>query len=244
MCGRFVQKSDRERLQRFFNIPRQLTVPDDLPSPSYNVAPTQPIQAVVQEGNARLLTAYRWGLVPAWADDPSIGSRMINARSESANEKPAFRNAFRSRRCLIPSDGFYEWKKAGGEKIPYFIHGEGEEPLAFAGLWEVNQKFSDPLTTCTILTTAANPSMSAIHDRMPVILLREDYDHWLDPDADPEALLALLRPYEGDDLALHPVSKRVNSPRNNDPSLIEPVEDVPPLTLFDAAPDADTRNPK
>jgi putative SOS response-associated peptidase YedK len=239
MCGRFVRTSSPERLQTVFEIQK---IAADL-QPSFNVAPTQKILSVVQEED-RTLTALRWGLIPSWADDPAIGNRMINARSEGVMEKPSFRSAFRRRRCLIPADGFYEWLKQGGEKIPFYFHLKENKPLAFAGLWETNDKSGETLTTCTILTTEANEVMAPIHDRMPVILPAEEYDHWLDPEAEPEELMTLLRPYEDDDLTAYPVSKKVNSPRNDGPELLVPDETVNTPSLLDAVPDERTPNSK
>jgi putative SOS response-associated peptidase YedK len=163
----------------------------------------------------------RWGLVPSWADDPGIGARMINARSETAPEKPSFRSAFRRRRCLIPVDGFYEWKRENGSKQPYYFRIDGGRPFAFAGLWESWNKDGE-IRSCTILTTTANDLVEEIHERMPVILPRDRYDAWLDPEAEGEELAALLVPYPGDDLEAYPVSRFVNSPGNDDPRCIEP----------------------
>jgi putative SOS response-associated peptidase YedK len=210
--------------------------------PRYNVAPTTNVLAVVQEDEP-VLTRLKWGLVPFWADDPKIGNRMINARAEGIAEKPAFRNAFRHHRCLIPLDGFYEWDKQQGEKIPYYFHLEDHRPFSLAGLWETWDKGSEPLRTCTVVTTEANPLMSNIHDRMPVILAPEDRDLWLDPDAESEALLGLLRPYEGEDLTAYRVSKRVNSPRFDGPECIEPVNsDEEGQTSLDLVAPAKTPN--
>ena len=162
----------------------------------------------------------RWGLVPSWADDPEIGSRMINARSETPPEKPSFRSAFRRRRCLIPADGFYEWKRENGDKQPYCFRMQDGRP--FAGLWESWEKGDGTLRTCTILTTRANSVLEGVHDRMSVILPSDSYNAWLDPDADREELGELTVPYPGDDLEIYPVSRFANSPRNNDERCIEP----------------------
>lgn len=220
MCGRAAQYSGRNRLQQVFNIGK-VTVEV---KPSYNVAPTQNLLALVNDEDSLTLTAYRWGLVPAWADDPAIGSRMINARSETVAEKPAFREALKKRRCLIPLDGFFEWRTEGKLKVPFYIHGAEDCPFTVAGLWEQWGKGGEPLSTCTILTTAANALMEPIHNRMPVILSPEDRDCWLDPTADREALRSLLRPYAGDDLEVYPVSPKVNSPRYSEPDCIRPLE--------------------
>jgi putative SOS response-associated peptidase YedK len=190
--------------------------------PSYNVAPTQQVAAVLEDEGGRRLEMLRWGLVPSWAVDSDIGSRMINARSETAPEKPSFRRAFRGRRCLIPADGFYEWKREEGGKQPYYFRMQDGRPFAFAGLWESWDKGDGTLRTCTILTTRANPVLEGIHDRMPVILPRDAYNAWLDPDADREELGELMIPYPHDDLEAYPVSRFVNSPRNNDERCVEP----------------------
>jgi putative SOS response-associated peptidase YedK len=217
MCGRYTLSTPAGRLAEEFRLDEVAEIP-----PSYNVAPTQQVAAVLEEDGKRRLEALRWGLVPAWADDPGIGARMINARSETAPEKPSFRRAFRGRRCLIPADGFYEWKRENGGKQPYYFRMQDGRPFAFAGLWESWDKDGGELRTCAILTTRANPVLEGIHDRMPVILPPDSYDAWLDPDADREELGELMIPYPGDDLETYPVSRFVNSPRNNDERCIEP----------------------
>jgi putative SOS response-associated peptidase YedK len=217
MCGRYTLSTPAGRLAEEFQLDDGAV---DL-TPSYNVAPTQQVAAVLEEGGKRRLEMLRWGLVPSWADDPEIGARMINARSETAPEKPSFRRAFRSKRCLIPADGFYEWKREPGGKQPYYFHMEDGRPFAFAGLWESWEK-DGVLLSCAILTTRANSVLEGIHDRMPVILPSGAYDAWLDPDADKDQLIDLMSPYPGDDLETYPVSRFVNSPRNNDERCIEP----------------------
>jgi putative SOS response-associated peptidase YedK len=217
MCGRYTLSTSAGRLAEKFQLDSTVEVP-----PSYNVAPTQQVAAVIEDEEGRRLEMLRWGLVPSWADDPDIGARMINARSETAPEKPSFRRAFRGRRCLIPADGFYEWKREEGGKQPYYFRMQDGYPFAFAGLWESWDKGDGTLRTCTILTTRANPVLEGIHDRMPVILPHDAYNAWLDPDADREELGELMIPYPGDDLEAYPVSRFVNSPRNNDERCIEP----------------------
>ncbi len=224
MCGRFALRSGHSELQRLFQA--DFSRFDE--APRYNIAPTQPVLAVAEREGRRLVASLRWGLVPPWADNAAIGSRMINARAETVAEKAAFREAFRRRRCLIPADGFYEWVKDSGEKRPYYIHMKREEPFAFAGLWEMNQKTGESLSTCAILTTEANSLMGALHERMPVILSPEDQSLWLDPDAPPEALRSLLRPYPGEAMEAFRVSPQMNSPRFDGPECIEPVADEPP----------------
>ena len=217
MCGRYTLKTPAGRLAEEFGFDGSLP---DLP-PNYNVAPTQQVAAVLAEGGERRLEMLRWGLVPPWADDPQIGSRMINARSETAPEKPSFRRAFRERRCLIPADGFYEWKRMNGGKQPYYIRMEGASPFAFAGLWESWDREGE-IRSCTILTTGANPLVGEIHDRMPVIVAPDAYDVWLDPASEGDELRGLLAPYPEDEMEAYPVSRFVNSPSNNDERCIEP----------------------
>lgn len=216
MCGRYTLTSPIEGLLDEFGL---AGAGGDL-HPNFNVAPTQEVAAVVAENGGRRLEMLRWGLVPSWAEDPGIGARMINARSETAPEKPSFRGAFRRRRCLIPADGFYEWKREEGGKQPFYTRMNDGRPFAFAGLWE---SWNDgEIRSCTILTTSANDLVGTVHERMPVILPAGDRDAWLDPEAEREELVSLLRPYEGDDLETFPVSRFVNSPRNNDERCVQP----------------------
>lgn len=198
--------------------------------PRFNIAPTQPIVAITaaSQGNGNTATFFQWGLVPSWAKDVAIGSKMINARSETVAEKPAFRAAFRRRRCLIPASGFYEWqKRPGAAKLPFWISAADGGLLTFAGLWEnwISADGSE-LQTCTIITTTANDSLAPIHARMPVILAREDFGAWLDAndETDTAAALALLRPAPAKITTAWPVSTRVNNVRNDDASLVEPAE--------------------
>jgi putative SOS response-associated peptidase YedK len=219
MCGRYTLKTPVEELTEEFGFGASSV---ELP-PNYNVAPTQQVAAVLEEGGERRLEMLRWGLIPSWADDPGIGARMINARSETAPEKPSFRRAFRERRCLIPADGFYEWRRTNGAKQPYYIRMREERPFAFAGLWESWKDGSGPeIRSCTILTTKPNALTAEIHDRMPVILPPGSYDAWLDPEAERDELYGLLAPYPEDEMEAYPVSRFVNSPQNNDPRCIEP----------------------
>ena len=219
MCGRYTLAAPVNELVEQFDI-------DEYPSSitaSYNIAPTQEVAAVIAEDEKRKLEMLRWGLVPAWADDPSIGNRMINARSETVAEKPSFRKAFKDRRCLVLSDGFYEWRRTSDGKQPYYIHMKDGSPFAFAGLWE-SWRDAQEIRSCTIITTDANELVGDIHNRMPVILTPEDYSLWLDPDfKEREALTSLLRPYPNDAMEAYPVSRRVNSPSNNAPDCIERV---------------------
>jgi putative SOS response-associated peptidase YedK len=221
MCGRFVLIAPGEALAEQFNL-----VETPLQTPRYNIAPTQPVTAVrlSPQTAERELTFFRWGLIPSWAKDMKMGARMINARSETVAEKPAFRAAFKRRRCLIPADGFYEWQKLNGGKQPIYIHSQDGHPFAFAGLWETWQAADGSMIeTCTILTTTPNELMTPIHNRMPVIIEPEDYGMWLDPSSKPEDARHLFRPYPPEKMAAYPVSTMVNSPRNDTPSCITPL---------------------
>ena len=221
MCGRFTLTQDQDAFDERFSF----TGPDMGWVPSYNIAPTQQVVAITNEGAQNRAQLMRWGLVPFWAKDPSIGNRMINARAETLVERPSFRSAFKERRCLVVADGFYEWRRAAGRKRPMRITVAGEETFAFTGLWESwGQGGGERLLTCTIITTAANGFMEPIHDRMPVILSRDAEEAWLDPeDEDVGTLSELLLPYPSDQMRAHEVSILVNSPRNNSPECIAPV---------------------
>jgi putative SOS response-associated peptidase YedK len=219
MCGRYTLATPKERLAEEFGFENSSV---ELP-PSYNIAPTQGVAAVLEEGGQRRLEVLRWGLIPPWADDPQIGSRMINARSETASEKPSFRRAFRERRCLIPADGFYEWRRTNGAKQPYYIHMQDGRPFAFAGLWESWSKGGEgEVRTCTILTTGANAIVGEIHERMPVIVAPDAYEVWLDSASEKDELRGLLAPFSEEEMEAYPVSRFVNSPSNNDPRCVEP----------------------
>ncbi|NLX14475.1 MAG: SOS response-associated peptidase [Phycisphaerales bacterium] len=197
----------------------------DLRRPRYNIAPTQKVPALLVRNGRRVLAEMQWGLVPAWARDKAMGVRLINARAETLSEKPAFRNALRKSRCLIPADGFYEWQKQGARKIPMYIRLIGGRPFAFAGLFELWRGQDEELLSCTIITTEADEPIRPIHERMPVILPCELYRSWLDPSLnDKDAISSLLRPVEGRMLEAYPVSSHVNSPRNDDPGCIMPCD--------------------
>lgn len=225
MCGRFVGYTPVEVIRDRFGIHR---VRIEALASSYNVAPTQQVAVVFQKGSERVLGRMRWGLVPSWAKDPSIGNRMINARCETAADKPSFRSAFRRRRCLIVNDGFFEWAGASGRKRPFFIvPRDAERPFGFAGLWERwrSRDTERPavLETCTILTTEASPSVAEIHHRMPVVLKPEAVDAWLDPEqSDTAVLQEILSGGQYRSFEVVPVSSDVNSPKNDGPSLIDP----------------------
>jgi putative SOS response-associated peptidase YedK len=193
--------------------------------PRYNISPTQLVPVVRAGQIGRELTMLRWGLIPSWAKDPKIGYSLINARSETAAEKPAFRSAFKRRRCLIPTDGFYEWKKFGKQKMPQHIRRRDGSPFAFAGLWEIwRSPAGEPLETCTILTTSANEVVAPFHDRMPVILPPEHFDAWLKPgDADAPGLLPLMTPYPVAEMVAVPANPICNSPKYDGPDCLQPV---------------------
>jgi putative SOS response-associated peptidase YedK len=220
MCGRYTRRTPLRVLAGLFDF----DAPAEMP-PRYNIAPTQPVAAIRLAGDAgkRELAKLRWGLVPSWAADLKIGSRLINARSETVASKPAFRAAFAKRRCLIPADGFYEWQQQGKEKQPYLIQMSDGQPFVFAGLWERwHGESLPPLETCTILTTNANELMKPLHERMPVILAPADCQRWLDPKTSKAEAEALLRPWGTDTLTALPVGKWVNNPQNDDPRCLEP----------------------
>ncbi len=221
MCGRFVQIASPADLEFSF----QTTNPLPNVQPRYNAAPGQDLMVVRRHPDTgqRSLDLLRWGLIPHWAKDPKIAWSSINARVETLDTRPAFRSAYRKRRCLVPADAFYEWKKEGTRKQPYAIALKSRELFAFAGLWE---NWQDPeieqwVRTFTIITTDANELVAPIHDRMPVILAPEDYDGWLLPETDAKAL---LWPYPAELMTAWPISPRVNSPRNEGAELLEAVE--------------------
>ena len=232
MCGRFSQFSSVNDLVSTFSVDESLVDDDDI-GPRWNVAPTQQVIVVAtsKEGATRRLGTMRWGLVPNWAKDPSIGNRMINARADKVASSSAFRSAFRSRRCIVPADGFYEWHKQvdqHGKKapsVPFHVHASDREPLALAGLWEVwHDAEGVPMRSFTIITVDPNSTMAAIHDRMPVILDPTDWDRWLSPEPlDDEEQVAMLCPAPDELLVLDRVSTRVNNTRNEGPDLIEAV---------------------
>jgi putative SOS response-associated peptidase YedK len=222
MCGRFTLTVSPGQLQEAFPW---VQVPNDL-KPRYNIAPTQPVAVIPNDGKNRL-DFFIWGLIPSWAKDNKIGYRMINARSETLHEKPAFRAAFRRRRCLVLADGFYEWRQEPGKKVktPIYIQIEPKKTFAFAGLWE-NWQSPDgsEVLSCTIITTPPNNLVEPIHNRMPAILDPQVYTDWLTPEEiDPSRLGKLLKPYPGDDMIAYPVSRLVNSPENDLPECIQPL---------------------
>ena len=223
MCGRFTLTVDANSIQTYFPwlkfIPHQM-------APRYNIAPTQPIAAIPNDGR-KAVDHFYWGLVPYWAKDPSIGSRMINARSETLAEKTSFKNPYKRRRCLILADGFYEWAKVPGQKTkqPYYFRMEDGAPFAFAGLWEEwNSPGGDMLKSATIITTEPNPLVAKVHNRMPVILHPRDYGLWLSKQEQRlEVLQPLLTAYPAEEMVAYPVSTSVNSPAYDGPENIEAV---------------------
>jgi putative SOS response-associated peptidase YedK len=222
MCGRFVQERPASELAEIFSA--EPLVED--PGPRFNVAPTDEALVVVQREDRRAITAYRWGLIPHWADSVKVGSRMFNARAEALTSSPAFRDSLRRKRCLVPVEAFYEWRREGPVRQPYTIGRADGHPLVLAGLWD---GWRDPdldqiRRTFTIVTTTPNDTMATIHDRMPVMLDEGDWSTWLDPrSADLGELLAFLEPRDGPDLAITPVSQLVNNVRNDGPELVVPL---------------------
>lgn len=221
MCGRFTLTVDPAELQE--NFP-DVTFPAQY-APRYNIAPTQPVLAIPNDGQNKA-DFFVWGLIPSWAKDPTIGNKLINARGETLGEKPSFRGAYKYKRCLIPANGFYEWKSQPGTKVkvPYFIHLKSGLPFAFAGLWdEWHSPDGALIRSCTIITTEPNSLMATLHNRMPVILQTADYALWLDTKPQmPPALQPLLAQYPTEAMTAHPVSTLVNSPNNDRPELIQP----------------------
>jgi len=220
MCGRFALVATGEEVAAHYQLAEVPFI-----APRYNIAPTQPVAAVrLDNGGTRQLTYFQWGLIPSWSKDPALGSKMINARAETAAEKPAFRAAFKRRRCLIPASGFYEWQAVGGRKQPMHIREAGGGLLSLAGLWEVwHAPDGGELETCTILTTTPNALMEPIHNRMPVILDPADYDMWLDPATASDQLNHLLRPFAPEMLTAYPVGTAVNRPGNDTAACIAPL---------------------
>jgi putative SOS response-associated peptidase YedK len=218
MCGRFTLRVSAQEVAQVFQV-------DGVPefTPRFNVAPTQQVLAIRLRDGHRQASFHQWGLIPSWADDPKIGYRMINARADGVAVKPSFRSAFKRSRCLIVADGFYEWKKNGKAKQPYFIRLKSDKPFAFAGLAEHWHRDDKTIDSATIITTEPNELTATVHDRMPVILSPNDYDLWLDPEfEDKEKLQSLLRPYPAVEMTAFPVSTLVNSPKNENPACIDP----------------------
>jgi len=226
MCGRFVSASPPEEIGKYFDT---ANVAEKLLEPSYNVAPTNDVYVVTEDGGTRRLDAYHWGLVPFWAKSPAAGSKMINARAETIAEKNAYRRPFAKRRCIIPADGFYEWEHTGSKrKQPWYITQPDGAPFAFAGLWDswrpVRGSDEGRVASCVIITGEPNDKVARLHDRMPVMLDRDVWDIWLDPENDDVgSLLQLLVPAPSSQVDLVPVSTLVNTVTNDGPELVAPV---------------------
>jgi putative SOS response-associated peptidase YedK len=229
MCGRFTLTQSGEAIAQFFNLAEVPKI-----EPRYNIAPTQPVPAILanpDDPEERQFKYFYWGLIPSWAKDPSMGARLINARAETVAEKPAFRTAFKRRRCLIIADGFYEWQQLGKVKQPHYFYvsdrngaaPDHRRPFALAGLWEHWESTEgDVIESCTILTTESNDLLRPIHERMPVILSQQDYNRWLDPNLqNPEQLRPLLHPYPPETMGSYPVNPKVNSPKYDTPDCIQ-----------------------
>ena len=221
MCGRFTQQRPASELAEIFGAEPLV----DAPGGRFNVAPTDEAVVVVQREERRAVTAYRWGLIPHWASDAKVGSRLFNARAETITASPAFRDAFRRRRCVVPLDAFYEWKREGTIRQPYLVGRVDGRPLAVAGLWA---GWHDPATdlvrrTFTIVTTTPNAALADLHDRMPVVLADDAWERWLAPSSDPAELIGLLAPDETIDLRIQAVSRLVNDVREDGPALVVPL---------------------
>jgi len=221
MCGRFTQTAPWERVKKEFATE---ALESGSFKPRYNIAPMQTVPIVRESSSDRIISTLKWGLVPSWSKDAEIGNRMINARAETLTEKPSFREAFAKRRCLIPTSGFYEWKKTdSGVKQPFYFYLKEKEVFGFAGLWEewLDKESGELLETFTIITTAANDVLKPVHDRMPVIVKAENYDEWLDPKIkNTERLGKLLAHCPANEMDAHTVSRAINSPTNDSPELI------------------------
>ncbi|HVT81584.1 MAG TPA: SOS response-associated peptidase [Phycisphaerae bacterium] len=223
MCARFVLKKQKQDLEAFFDLRLSMDL-----VPRFNIAPTQQVLALRETEAGRRGALLTWGLVPRWAKDPKVGAMMVNARAETVGEKPAFRDAYRYRRCLIPADGFYEWEKIGKAKQPWFIYRADGDTAAFAGLWE---HWQDPngteIETCTIITTVANEMMQRLHDRMPVVLEREQWARWLSPRTEAGEVDAMLVPGAAGILACHTVAREVGDSRRDEARFVEKVDAAP-----------------
>ncbi|MCC3408076.1 MAG: SOS response-associated peptidase [Microcoleus sp. PH2017_10_PVI_O_A] len=222
MCGRYTLTASAQIIAEFFKLSE---VPEI--KPRYNIAPTQPVATVTASPQQmqRQFQFMRWGLIPSWAKDMKIGSKTINARSETVAEKPAFRSAIKHRRCLIVADGFYEWQAQGKKKQPYYFQTADGEPFAFAGLWENWESTeAENIVSCSIITTAANETVEPVHDRMPVILPEEAWEEWLDPAVSAQQVLPLLKPYTAAAMKGNAVSAIVNSPSKDSPECIQGIE--------------------
>lgn len=221
MCGRYSLGQSAAALASAFELEQD---PDW--TPRYNIAPTQSVAAIVAS-SGRQFKRLRWGLIPSWAKDIEIGSKLINARAETVAEKPSFRSAFKQRRCLVLADGFYEWQRQDGKKQPFYFQQSHGEPFAFAGLWERWQDTEQTIESCTIITTQANELLEPVHNRMPVMLDAADYDRWIDPATPSETLQALLHPFTAEAMIGYPVSALVNRSTNDQPDCTKRLADTP-----------------
>ncbi|MFD1927031.1 SOS response-associated peptidase [Sporosarcina siberiensis] len=223
MCGRFTLFAPYFDIIERFDIETAFEEQDYIPS--YNIAPSQQVVALINDGTKNRLGYLRWGLIPPWAKDPKIGYKMINARSETLDEKPSFQNAYKKKRCIIPADSFYEWQKVGSEKVAMRFKLKSNELFGIAGLWESwTSKDGNVLNTCTVITTKPNPLVEKVHNRMPVMLRPEDEADWLNPSIkDTDFLGNILRPFDENQMEAYAVSSEVNSPKNNEKSLIIPI---------------------
>ena len=222
MCGRFALYSSLDDLLREFDV-QQSTLASW--KPRYNIAPTQSVVVVTQRQGTTRLEEMRWGLIPFWAKDESVGSRLINARAETVDSKPSFKHSLRGRRCLVLANGFFEWQKVNGAKVPHYIRLKSKQPFGMAGLYDVwDHPSGESVTTCTIVTTRANALLEPVHGRMPVVLSVSNRGLWLQTDpVDTGRLLTLLEPYSGSEMELYPVSRLVNSPANDVPEIVQPL---------------------
>ena len=231
MCGRFTLTADLDHIEERFSFHRAAALSL---GPRFNIAPSQPVLAVINDGAERRAGLLRWGLIPSWAKEEAIGNRMINARAETLAEKPSFKRALQKRRCIVVADGFYEWQAAGKRKTPMFIALASRALFGFAGLWETwKAPNGEVIHSCTIITTTPNALMASIHNRMPVILTRDAENLWLDRTVDdPQKLLPVLVPYPEEEMTAYEVAPLVNSPRNDMPACIEPMKRRLALLLF------------
>jgi putative SOS response-associated peptidase YedK len=227
MCGRFTNRAKPEQIKKEFKVGNKNSV---FFEPRFNIAPAQMVNVVLAPESERILSQLKWGLVPSWSKDAPTSKGLINARAETLTEKPSFREAFKSHRCIIPASGFYEWQKKGtGAKQPFYFYLKEKEVFGFAGLWEewLDKQTGELLETCTIITTEANEILKAVHDRMPVILMAESYDEWLDTKVkDTNRLQELLKPYPAKEMSSHAVSRSVNIPETDSDELIKPMNSL------------------
>jgi putative SOS response-associated peptidase YedK len=226
MCGRYVSKANRKDVEQEFDL---ALGPEQHLQVRYNIAPTQIIPVILESKGQRIIEQLRWGLIPGWAKDETIGAKLINGRAETLAEKPSFKNAFRSRRCIIPASGFYEWQKATSPKQPFYFYLKDKPVFGFAGLYDewLHRETGELIETCTIITTEANELLEPVHERMPVILPRELYDEWLDEnERDTRKLQSLLRPYPAAEMASYPVSRSVNFAQTDSEELIKPLNSL------------------